>query len=758
MSTHKILSIFKNGMHLLIISLLSVSLYANASSNYVPPIGIPMPSFGLNEVAPALPSPWNSDVSGFYYIKSGGSNSGNGYPGNPRNAIPNSGIPAGAVVVIEGQYNTAHLSLTLNGTQSNPIHIVSSSTAQAVIKQKWVVTGSYYIIDGVNAEWDNSSGNGKLLISGSYAAVKNGSFRGDTNKGIGSVSISNGDNILFYNNTVRIAGDWQTTEDQDTHAMGISTNISYLWVLDNSFSRSSGDGIQINAANTANQPNTHHIYIGRNVAFENKQNGFWTKQATDVIFSENIAYNHIPSGSSPGVGLGQQYGPENVWYLFNKIYDNYGGITVASRSGGVGENVYIVGNQIYNNNRNLSFDPTNSWANAGITVAGGINVAIVNNTLDNNSAGINTPTGSANFLIHNNIIGAPAVTGANSIFIYESTTANLSSIDNNLFKGGAVIRWGRATQDDLSSFQAAFSKCQNCDEIDPLYLDAPNANFDLQASSPAIDSGMVSSVYQTFQDAYGIDIRLDAKRLARPQGSGWDIGAFEYSASILPAPSSLTATATSSSQINLSWTDNASNEDGVTIQYSTDGGNSYSDLTSVNADITSYQNTGLSASTTYHYRLFSYNSSGNSAYSNSASATTQSQTVADTTAPTLSLIGNNPQEITVGEAYVELGASATDNIDGDISSSIVINSSNVDTSTTGTYMVTYNVVDAAGNSATTVNRTVNVVAASTTNTANTANSTNAAASSGGGALNSWWLLLLLFARRAVQFPLTYFKK
>ncbi|HED40344.1 MAG TPA: fibronectin type III domain-containing protein, partial [Chromatiales bacterium] len=90
-----------------------------------------------------------------------------------------------------------------------------------------------------------------------------------------------------------------------------------------------------------------------------------------------------------------------------------------------------------------------------------------------------------------------------------------------------------------------------------------------------------------------------------------------------PAPGNLTATATSSTQINLSWTDNASNEDGQTIQYSTDGGSSFSDLTSVSTNTTSFQNTGLNASTTYHYRLFSYNGSGNSAYSNSASATTQ---------------------------------------------------------------------------------------------------------------------------------------
>ena len=632
MCVHNILSLLKHGSFILFnaVLLFSTSVYAASNANYTPPIGIPMPVFGLTEVPPELPSPWDSNVDGFYYIKSGGGNSGNGYPANPRNAIPNSGIPAGAVIVIEGEYNTAHSSLTLNGASSSPIFMISSTVAQAVIKQKWQVTGRYFIIDGINAEWDNASSNGKLLVSGSYVAVKNGSFRGDTNKGVGSVSISNGDHILFYNNTVRIAGDWQATEDQDTHALGISTDISYLWVLDNSFSRSSGDGIQINAANSANQPNTHHIYIGRNIAFENKQNGFWTKQATDVIFSENKAYNHVPSGSSPGVGLGQQYGPENIWYIYNEIYNNYGGIMIASRSGGTGENVYIVGNRIYDNNRNPNFDPENSWANAGITVAGALNVAIVNNTLENNSAGINTPVGSAHFVIQNNIIGAPTATGANSLFVYESSTAALSEIDHNLFDDRAVIRWGRSQQDSLTSFQSDFGLCQSCLVTDdPQFVDSTHGDFMLRAASPAIDAGMVSSVYQTFQDAYGIDIRQDANNLVRPQGAGWDIGALEYSDSILPAPSGLLASAASSSEIDLSWSDNSSAEDGVIIEYSSDGGNSYAELASLAANATRFSHTGLTENTTYYYRLYAYNSGGNSAYSNTSSATTEEQQSAD---------------------------------------------------------------------------------------------------------------------------------
>jgi subtilisin family serine protease len=90
------------------------------------------------------------------------------------------------------------------------------------------------------------------------------------------------------------------------------------------------------------------------------------------------------------------------------------------------------------------------------------------------------------------------------------------------------------------------------------------------------------------------------------------------------APSNLTATAASASQINLSWTDNANNEDGFRIERCQGSGcTNFSQIAEVGANVTSYSNTGLSASTTYVYRVRSYNAGGNSNYSNTASATTQ---------------------------------------------------------------------------------------------------------------------------------------
>ncbi len=81
--------------------------------------------------------------------------------------------------------------------------------------------------------------------------------------------------------------------------------------------------------------------------------------------------------------------------------------------------------------------------------------------------------------------------------------------------------------------------------------------------------------------------------------------------------------------------------------------------------------------------------------------------VVDTTPPVISLIGDTNVSINVGDTYREAGATAIDNIDGDITSSIVI-VNNVDTTKSGNYTVSYDVKDKALNSAIQVVRNVTV--------------------------------------------------
>ncbi|MEP3571289.1 MAG: BspA family leucine-rich repeat surface protein, partial [Flavobacteriaceae bacterium] len=80
----------------------------------------------------------------------------------------------------------------------------------------------------------------------------------------------------------------------------------------------------------------------------------------------------------------------------------------------------------------------------------------------------------------------------------------------------------------------------------------------------------------------------------------------------------------------------------------------------------------------------------------------------DTTAPELTLVGEDPLVLTEGDTYVDPGATAEDNMDGDITANIVVGGDVVDSNMAGTYMVTYNVSDTAGNMATELVRTVNI--------------------------------------------------
>ena len=65
--------------------------------------------------------------------------------------------------------------------------------------------------------------------------------------------------------------------------------------------------------------------------------------------------------------------------------------------------------------------------------------------------------------------------------------------------------------------------------------------------------------------------------------------------------------------------------------------------------------------------------------------------------PVISLVGSSTVNLTVGDTFTDAGATATDNVDGDLTSSIT-SSGTVDTATEGTYLITYTVSDAAGNS------------------------------------------------------------
>jgi hypothetical protein len=72
------------------------------------------------------------------------------------------------------------------------------------------------------------------------------------------------------------------------------------------------------------------------------------------------------------------------------------------------------------------------------------------------------------------------------------------------------------------------------------------------------------------------------------------------------APSNLTATAASTTQINLSWTDNSSNETGFRIKRRASGATTSVEIGTVLQNVLSYQDSGLTPGTTYFYTVVAY--------------------------------------------------------------------------------------------------------------------------------------------------------
>jgi N-acetylmuramoyl-L-alanine amidase len=89
------------------------------------------------------------------------------------------------------------------------------------------------------------------------------------------------------------------------------------------------------------------------------------------------------------------------------------------------------------------------------------------------------------------------------------------------------------------------------------------------------------------------------------------------------APSGLAATALSSSQIRLTWTDNSGIEDNYRIERATAAGGPWTQIASTGANVTTFTNSSLTGGTTYYYRVRAFDTHlGNSAYSGTANATT----------------------------------------------------------------------------------------------------------------------------------------
>jgi len=152
------------------------------------------------------------------------------------------------------------------------------------------------------------------------------------------------------------------------------------------------------------------------------------------------------------------------------------------------------------------------------------------------------------------------------------------------------------------------------------------------SGSPCENFQLYSSSYSpSFQD-YGVSPSSTYRYRVYAVGVGGNSGYSNVVAATTPAlppppsaPTNLTATAASASQINLSWQDNSSDESGFVVERCVGTAcTSFARLTTVSANITTYIDAGLTSNTTYRYRVSAFNNWGSSSFA-VAQATTANQ-------------------------------------------------------------------------------------------------------------------------------------
>ena len=219
--------------------------------------------------------------------------------------------------------------------------------------------------------------------------------------------------------------------------------------------------------------------------------------------------------------MGAQYGPDWVWFLYNRVHDCEYGIVQMSDNQEV-SHTYVIGNVIDNIHRSRPSDPSDAWAPSAIMMSGGYERHVVNNTIDDVDSGVNIASPAGSLEVADNIIVNVTQPLASHLILSFAALAPNTMFHHNVLFGDPRIDWGTGQfHVDAGLLAAARSL-----DADPQFVDPAAGDFHVPLTSPAANNGELNTAYAVFQQRYGFTMAVDADGRARPQTAKADIGAY----------------------------------------------------------------------------------------------------------------------------------------------------------------------------------------------------------------------------------------